>query len=94
MNNLNKICETALKASEESNLYNLLTDSFMQQYSNFSTLDEFFKACGIDLEKGLKVEIDTLNRIVSENTIFSTFIEMMLQAQVKRISTTTENTFK
>lgn len=59
----------------------MFIDSFVQKYTKYNDMNEFFKAVGIvDNESFDKMPDATLDKHVSENTKFSTWEEMQNKA--------------
>lgn len=72
-------------AKREISLGDLLSDDFISNNSNFSSLDELFAASPFSIENEddfNKIPIDELNLFISSSTNFSTWKAMLSSAVV------------
>lgn len=61
----------------------LFNDEFMQEHSKFSTISDFFEASGLDFssqEAFRNIDVEKLDKYISENSDFSSWEEMKATA--------------
>lgn len=86
---LNKMAEGAekLEHTTEVTFAELFSKSFISNYTDFSSMDEFFKKIGIKSEDDFReIPDDKLNSFVSKHTVFESFQEFYEEAMANYIS--------
>lgn len=88
---LDQMQKNAEKAAETTNITydDLFKESFMREYTNFTSIDELFEAGGFHVESN--EDLESLNKAaldqhVQETTLFSSYREMEQKAYLKYLS--------